>query len=61
MKKKITGSYLCRNIHYINREHDYSSSGIRTKIYELEKYKEDTKLYIEEEAIVWTFLEKVKT
>ncbi len=52
MKKKITGSYLCRNIHYINREHDYSSSGIRTKIYKAEKYKEDTKNFIEEEAIV---------
>jgi len=52
MKQKITGRILCRNIHYINRFHDYSSSGIRTKIYESEKYKEDTKIYIEKEAII---------
>ena len=52
---------MCKEIYYISRFHDYSSSSIRTKIYESEKYKEDTKLYIEEEAIVWTFLEKVKT
>ena len=52
MKQKITGRILCKNIHYINRFHDYSSSGIRTKIYESEKYKEDTKIYIEKEAIV---------
>ena len=52
MKQKITGRILCKNIHYINRFHDYSSSGIRTKIYESEKYKEDTKIYIEKEAII---------
>ena len=52
MKKKITGRLLCKETYYISRFHDYSSSGIRTKIYESEKYKEDTKLYIEEEAIV---------
>ena len=52
MKKKITGRLLCTETYYISRFHDYSSSGIRTKIYESEKYKEDTKLYIEEEAIV---------
>jgi len=52
MKKKITGYLLCRETYYISRFHDYSSSGIRTKIYESEKYKEDTKIYIEKEAIV---------
>ena len=52
MKKKITGRFLCDEIHYINRFHDYSSSGIRTKIYEAEKYKVDTETYIREEAIV---------
>ena len=52
MKKKITGRFLCKETHYIMRFHDYSSSGIRTKIYEAEKYKEDTKKFIKEEAIV---------
>ena len=52
MKKKITGRLLCKETYYISRFHDYSSSGIRTKIYESEKYKEDTKIYIEEEAMV---------
>ena len=52
MKKKITGYLLCRETYYISRFHDYSSSGIRKKIYESEKYKEDTKIYIEKEAIV---------
>ena len=52
MKKKITGRFLCDEIHYINRFHDYSSSGIRTKVYEAEKYKVDTETYIREEAIV---------
>ena len=52
MKQKITGRILCRNIHYISRWHDYSSSGIRTKIYESEKYKVDTETYRREEAIV---------
>lgn len=52
MKKKITGRYLCKEIYYISRLHDYSSSGIRTKIYEAEKYKVDTKKNMEEEAII---------
>ena len=52
MKKKITGRFLCKEFYYINRFHDYSSSGIRTKIYEAEKYKVDTETYIREEAIV---------
>ena len=51
MKAKITGRLLCKDIHYISRFHDYSSSGIRKKIYEVEKYKEETKKFIEEEAI----------
>ena len=49
---KITGYKLCRNIHYIDRFHDYSSSVIRKKIYEAEKYKEDIQEFIKEEAIV---------
>ena len=52
MKKKITGHMLCKETYYISRFHNYSSSGIRTKIYESEKYKEDTKIYIEKEAII---------
>ena len=52
MKKKITGRFSCKEIYYISRFHDYSSSGIRTKIYEAEKYKVDTETYIREEAIV---------
>ena len=52
IKKKITGRFLCKEFYYINRFHDYSSSGIRTKIYEAEKYKVDTETYIREEAIV---------
>ena len=49
---KITGYKLCKNIHYIDRFHDYSSSVIRKKIYEAEKYKEDIQEFIKEEAIV---------
>ena len=52
MKKKITGRFLCKESYYISRFHDYSSSGIRAKIYEEEKYKVDTKKYMEEEAII---------
>ena len=52
MKKKITGRFSCKEIYYISRFHDYSSSGIRTKVYEAEKYKVDTETYIREEAIV---------
>jgi len=43
MKAKITGRLLCKDTHYISRFHDYSSSGIRTKIYLAEIYKEETK------------------
>ena len=48
MKNKITGRLLCKNIHYISRLHEYSSSRIRKKIYEEEKYKEKVKKNIEE-------------
>ena len=51
-KNKLTGRLLCTNIHYISRFHSYSSTGIRTKIYEAEKYKEDIQDFIKEEAIV---------
>ena len=43
MKAKITGRLLCKDTHYISRFHNYSSSGIRTKIYLAEIYKEETK------------------
>jgi len=48
MKNKITGRLLCKNIHYISRLHEYSSSRIRKKIYEEEEYKEKVKKNIEE-------------
>ena len=53
---KITGYKLCRNIHYIDRFHDYSSSVIRKNIYKAEKYKEDIQEFIKDEGNVWTFL-----
>ena len=49
---KITGYKLGRNIHYIDRFHDYSSSVIRKKIYEAEKYKEDIQDFIKDEGNV---------
>jgi len=49
---KITGYKLCKNIHYIDRFHDYSSSVIRKKIYEAEKYKEDIQEFIKEEVVL---------
>ena len=52
MKKKITGYSLCRNTHYITRFHDYSSSGIRKKIYEAEKKKVDLEKFKREEVVV---------
>jgi len=52
MKNKITGSFLCRNIYYINRWHDYSSSGIRAKIYESEVYKRNTMEIIKNKGAV---------
>ena len=52
MKNKITGRFLCRNIYYINRWHDYSSSGIRAKIYESEVYKRNTMEIIKNKGAV---------
>jgi len=52
MKQKITGRMLCRNIHYISRWHGYSSSGLRTKIYEREVYKRNTMEIIKNEGAV---------
>ena len=52
MKKKITGRFYCPKIHYINRFHDYSSSGIRKKIYEAEKRKVDLEKFKREEVLV---------
>ena len=49
---KITGYKLCRNIHYIDRFHDYSSSVIRKNIYKAEKYKEDIQEFIKDEGNV---------
>ena len=49
---KITGYKLCKNIHYIDRFHDYSSSVIRKKIYEAEKYKVDIQDFIKDEGNV---------
>jgi len=47
--KQITGPTgrvsprLVKNIHFVPRSHSYSSSGIRKKIYEAEKYKTEVK------------------
>ena len=51
-KKKITGYEFCENIHCIYRDHDYSSSGIRKKIYEAEKRKVDLEKFKREEVLV---------
>ena len=51
-KKKITGYEVCENIHFINRFHDYSSSGIRKEIYEAEKKKVDLEKFKREEVVV---------
>ena len=51
MKKKLTGYFVCRNIHYINRFHDYSSSEIRKEIYKVEKKKVDLENFKKEEAL----------
>ena len=51
-RNKITGRLLCTNIHYISRFHNYSSSDVREKIYEAEKYKRDTEDFNKKEAIV---------
>ena len=49
---KITGYTLCRNIYYIDRFHDYSSSGIRKNIYKVEKDKKDLENFKKHEAIL---------
>ncbi len=47
--KKVTGPNgpvslkLLKNIHFVPRSHSYSASGIREKIYESHKYKEEVK------------------
>ena len=51
MNKKITGRLLCKETYYITRFHNYSSSGIREKIYEAEKYKENTMKNIKEGVV----------
>ena len=47
---KITGYALCRNIHYIDRFHDYSSSDLRKRIYKTEKDKEDLENFKQNEG-----------
>ena len=47
---KITGYALCRNIHYIDRFHDYSSSDLRKRIYKTEKDKEDLEHFKQNEG-----------
>ena len=49
---KITGYTLCRNIYYIDRFHNYSSSGIRKNIYKVEKDKKDLENFKKHEAIL---------
>ena len=52
MRKKITGYLLCKDIYYIDRFHDYSSSGIRKNIYKVEKDKKDLENFKKHEAIL---------
>ena len=47
---KITGYIFCRNIHYINRSHGYSSSGLRKRIYKIEKDKENLENFKQNEG-----------
>ena len=47
---KITGYALCKNIHYIDRFHDYSSSDLRKRIYKAEKDKEDLENFKQNEG-----------
>lgn len=39
--KSFTGNELNIEIHWHNRDHDYSSSNLRKRVYNAEKYKED--------------------
>ena len=50
-RKKISGYFICKNIYYVDRFHDYSSSAIRKKIYDAELYKEKLEEFIRKEAI----------
>ena len=50
-RKKISGYFVCKNICYVDRFHDYSSSAIRKKIYDAELYKEKLEEFIRKEAI----------
>ena len=50
-RKKISGYFVCKNIYYVDRFHDYSSSNIRKKIYDAELYKEKLEEFIQKEAI----------
>ena len=50
-RKKISGYFVCKNIYYVDRFHDYSSSAIRKKIYDAELYKEKLEEFIQKEAI----------
>ena len=47
---KITGYIFCRNIHYINRSHGYSSSDLRKRIYKIEKDKENLENFKQNEG-----------
>ena len=49
-RKKISGYFVCKNIYYVDRFHDYSSSAIRKKIYDAELYKEKLEEFIRKEA-----------
>ena len=51
-RKKISGYFVCKNIYYIDRFHDYSSSDLRKRIYKVEKDKEDLENFKEHEAIL---------
>ncbi len=50
-RKKISGYFVCKNIYYVDRFHDYSSSDIRKKIYDAELYKEKLEEFIQKEAV----------
>ena len=50
-RKKISGYFVWKNIYYVDRFHDYSSSAIRKKIYDAELYKEKLEEFIQKEAI----------
>ena len=49
-RKKISGSFVCKEIHYIERFHDYSSSDLRKRIYKAEKDKENLENFKQNEG-----------